>query len=176
MTGTVAAIPDRRISQEVAKKYGVTVEFSPDGKVSKHHYPYHDKDSGAVLGTKVRIVDNKNFYATGEFNNVGLFGQQAFKGGGKYITVTEGEADALAVHEMFDGKWPVVSIRSGSNGASKDIKENLEWLESFENVVICFDADKAGQLAAKSVLDLFTPQQGKECRIVHEGCRGYAQG
>ena len=161
MTGTVAAIPDRRISQEVAKKYGVTVEFAPDGKVSKHHYPYHDKDSGAVLGTKVRIVDNKNFYATGEFNNVGLFGQQAFKGGGKYITVTEGEADALAVHEMFDGKWPVVSIRSGSNGASKDIKENLEWLESFENVVICFDADKAGQLAAKSVLDLFTPNKAK---------------
>ena len=161
MTGTVAAIPDRRISQEVAKKYGVTVEFSPDGKVSKHHYPYHDKDSGAVLGTKVRIVENKNFYATGEFNNVGLFGQQAFKGGGKYITVTEGEADALAVHEMFDGKWPVVSIRSGSNGASKDIKENLEWLESFENVVICFDADKAGQLAAKSVLDLFTPNKAK---------------
>ncbi len=161
MIGTVAAIPDRRISQEVAKKYGVTVEFSPDGKVSKHHYPYHDKDSGAVLGTKVRIVDNKNFYATGEFNNVGLFGQQAFKGGGKYITVTEGEADALAVHEMFDGKWPVVSIRSGSNGASKDIKENLEWLESFENVVICFDADKAGQLAAKSVLDLFTPNKAK---------------
>ena len=161
MTGVVAAIPDRRISQAIAQKYGVTVEYSAQGQIVKHHYPYHDKDSSTPTGTKVRIVDNKSFYATGEFGNVGLFGQQAFKGGGKYVTITEGEADALAVHEMFDGKWPVVSIRSGASGASKDIKENLEWLESFENVVICFDNDKAGQEASKAVLDLFTPNKAK---------------
>ena len=123
------------------------------------------KTLGTPTGTKVRIVDNKSFYATGEFGNVGLFGQQAFKGGGKYVTITEGEADALAVHEMFDGKWPVVSIRSGASGASKDIKENLEWLESFDNVCICFDNDKAGQEAAKSVLDLFTPNKAKNVTL-----------
>ena len=165
MTGVVSAIPDRRISQAIAQKYGVTVEYNAQGQIVKHHYPYHDKDSGTPTGTKVRIVDNKSFYATGEFGNVGLFGQQAFKGGGKYITVTEGEADALAVHEMFDGKWPVVSIRSGASGASKDIKENLEWLESFENVVICFDNDKAGQEASKAVLDLFTPNKAKNVTL-----------
>jgi len=165
MTGVVAAIPDRRISQAIAQKYGVTVEYNAQGQIVKHHYPYHDKDSGTPTGTKVRIVDNKSFYATGEFGNVGLFGQQAFKGGGKYITITEGEADALAVHEMFDGKWPVVSIRSGASGASKDIKENLEWLESFENVVICFDNDKAGQEASKAVLDLFTPNKAKNVTL-----------
>ena len=114
MTGVVSSIPDRRISQGVAGRYGVTVEYDTGGKITKHHYPYHDKDTGAVIGTKVRIVDNKQFYATGGFDNAGLFGQQAFKSGGKYITVTEGEADAMAVNEMFDGKWPVVSIRSSS--------------------------------------------------------------
>lgn len=62
---------------------------------------------------------------------------------------------------MFDNKWPVVSLRSGAAGASKDIKENLEWLETFENVVICFDSDKAGQDAARSVLDLFSPTRRK---------------
>lgn len=165
MTGVVAAIPDRRISQTVSQKYGVTVEYNAQGQIVKHHYPYHDKDSGSPIGTKVRIVDNKSFYSTGEFNNVGLFGQQSFKSGGKYVTITEGETDALAVHEMFDGKWPVVSIRSGATGASKDIKENLEWLESFENVVICFDNDKAGQEAAKSVLDLFTPNKAKNVTL-----------
>lgn len=165
MTGVVAAIPDRRISQTVSQKYNVTVEYNAQGQIVKHHYPYHDKDSGSPIGTKVRIVDNKSFYSTGEFNNVGLFGQHAFKGGGKYVTITEGETDALAVHEMFDGKWPVVSIRSGATGASKDIKENLEWLESFENVVICFDNDKAGQEAAKSVLDLFTPNKAKNVTL-----------
>ena len=83
------------------------------------------------------------------------------RGGGKYVTVVEGEADALAVSEMFDNKWAVVSIRSGASGAVKDIKANLEWLETFENVVICFDNDKAGQEASRAVLDLFTPNKAK---------------
>lgn len=165
MTGVVAAIPDRRINQETAKRYGVTVEYGTDGKITKHHYPYFDKDTGTAIGTKVRIVENKQFYATGGFDNAGLFGQQAFKGGGKYITVTEGEADAMAVNEMFDGKWPAVSIRSGAAGAAKDIKASLEWLETFDHVVICFDNDKAGQEAAKSVLNLFTPNKAKNVTL-----------
>ena len=161
MTGVVASIPDRRISEATCKKFGVTVEYGASGQIVKHHYPYFDKDSGTQTGTKSRIVDNKSFYSSGTFDNVGLFGQQAFKGGGKYITVVEGEADALAVSEMFDGKWAVVSIRSGASGAVKDIKQNLEWLETFENVVICFDNDKAGQEASRAVLDLFTPNKAK---------------
>ena len=165
MTGVTAAIPDRRISQSTCQRYGVTVEYGTDGQIVKHHYPYHNKDTGAVTGTKVRITETKSFYATGEFNEAGLFGQQAFKTGGKYITITEGETDALAVNEMFDGKWPVVSIRSGAAGAAKDIKANLEWLETFDNVVICFDNDKPGQEAAKSVLNLFTPNKAKNVTL-----------
>ena len=165
MTGVVAAIPDRRINQETAQRYGVTVEYGTDGTISKHHYPYYDKDTGNAVGTKVRIVDNKSFYATGGFDNAGMFGQQAFKGGGKYITITEGETDAMAVNEMFDGKWPAVSIRSGAAGAAKDIKANLEWLETFDNVVICFDNDKAGQAAANAVLGLFTPNKAKNVTL-----------
>ena len=165
MTGVVASIPDRRITEATCKKFGVTVEYDTAGKISKHHYPYYDKDTGAQTGTKSRIVDSKAFYASGTFDNVGLFGQQAFKGGGKYITVVEGEADALAVSEMFDGKWAVVSIRSGASGAVKDIKQNLEWLESFENVVICFDSDTAGQEASRAVLDLFTPNKAKNVKL-----------
>tara|TARA_B100000378_G_scaffold109431_1_gene87739 strand:- start:2312 stop:3931 length:1620 start_codon:yes stop_codon:yes gene_type:complete len=161
MNGVIASIPDRRISATTCKKFGVTVEYDPKGQITKHHYPYFDKDSGRQTGSKCRVVDNKNFYASGTFDNAGLFGQQAFKGGGKYITITEGEADALAVSEMFDGKWPVVSIRSGASGAVKDIKQNLEWLETFENIVLCFDSDKAGQDGARAVLDLFTPNKAK---------------
>lgn len=161
MSGVIASIPDRRISKETCRKYGVTIEYGTDGKITKHHYPYYDKDNGRPLGSKCRIVENKNFYASGTFENVGLFGQNTHRGNGKYITIVEGEADALAVSEMFDGKWPVVSLRSGASGAVKDIKENLEWLESFESVVICFDSDKAGQDGANAVLDLFTPNKAK---------------
>ena len=165
VTGTHAAITDRRISQAICKKYNVTVEYATDGTISKHHYPYYDKSTEEQVGSKVRIVEGKQFYATGRLQNTMLFGQQAYSGGGKYVTITEGEADALAVAEMFDGKFPVVSLRSGASGAAKDIKENLEWLESFENVVICFDNDTAGQEAARAVLDLFTPNKAKNVKL-----------
>ena len=131
MTGVVAAIPELRLSKATMQLYGVTIEYDSVGKIVKHHYPYVDKGTNETTGTKVRVCDSKQFFATGGFQNVGLFGQQKFKGGGRYITITEGEKDCLAVSEMFDNKWPVVSIRSGAPNAAKDIKENLEYSRVF---------------------------------------------
>ena len=162
MTGTIAAIQDRRISMDTAKRYGVTVETGADGVITKHHYPYHNQDGNKVVGTKVRTVATKDFYATGDLGNAGLFGQQSFAAGGKYITITEGEIDAMAAYEM-NGGFPAVSIRSGANSAVKDVKASLEYLETFDNVVICFDNDEAGTKAAQDVLPLFSPRKAKVC-------------
>ena len=160
MTGTISAIQDRRISMDTAKRFGVTVEHGTDGSITKHHYPYYDQDGGKVVGTKVRGVADKSFYATGDMQSAGLFGQQTFAAGGKYITITEGEIDAMAAFEM-NGGFPAVSIRSGANSAVKDIKASLEYLETFDNVVICFDNDDAGRKAAQEVLPLFSPRKAK---------------
>jgi len=165
LTGVHADITDRRISAKTCKKYNVTVEYDTNGCVSKHHYPYYAKGTNEQVGSKVRIVEGKQFYVTGTLQETQLFGQQAWSSGGKYITVVEGEADALAVAEMFDCKFPVVSLRTGAQGAQKDIKQNLDWLETFENVVICFDNDEAGQKAAQDVLDLFTPNKAKNVTL-----------
>lgn len=164
MTGTIQAIQDRRISMDTAKRYGVTVEQGADGKIAKHHYPYHSQEGTQVLGTKVRNVATKDFYATGDLGNAGLFGQQSFAAGGKYITITEGEIDAMAAYEM-NGGFPAVSIRSGANSAVKDIKASLEYLETFDKVVICFDSDEAGTKAAQDVLPLFSPRKAKVCTL-----------
>jgi len=161
MLGTSGPIKDRNISQSIVAKFGVTLEQNKKGVILKHHYPYYDKDNGTVVGTKVRTTENKQFYATGTLSNTGLFGQNLWREGGKFVTITEGEADALAIAEMFDGKWPVVSIKTGAAGAKADIKENLEWLETFENVVICFDNDPAGHKATQSVLPLFSHNKVK---------------
>ena len=159
MSGTSGPIKDRNISQRIVEKFGVTLEDD------KHHYPYHDKDTGNLVGTKVRNVASKDFYTTGTLENTGLFGMSHWASGGKFITVTEGELDALAVAEMFDGKWPVVSIKRGAAAAAKDIKENLEWLETFDKVVICFDNDAAGQKAADEVVSLFSPNKARVVRL-----------
>ena len=107
MVGFHGAIKDRRISDTIVKKFGVTVERNEvDNTLSKHHYPYFDKDTGNAVGTKVRSVRQKTFLTTGTLDNTGLFGQQIWREGGKYVTITAVELDALAVAEMFDGKCP----------------------------------------------------------------------
>ena len=165
MRGVCADIPDRRISKQTCEKFGVTVEFGTDGKVSKHHYPYYATDSDSLLGSKVRLVDNKNFLVTGTFEGAGLFGQNTCRGRGKYITVCEGEIDALSISEMFDRKWDVVSLRSGASAAAKEVKEQLEFLEGYDNIVLCFDNDKAGETAIDAVKDVFSPNKVRICRL-----------
>jgi twinkle protein len=165
MEGIVSSIPDRRITQNTANKYGVTVEFSPSGEISKHYYPYYCPDTGELKGSKVRTVEGKGFHCTGNLQGTGLFAQKTCSGKGKYLTITEGELDCLAVAEMFDCKWDVVSLRSGASSAVKEIKEALEFIEGYQNVVLCFDSDKPGLAAVDAVKDLFSPQKCKICTL-----------
>ena len=55
---------------------------------------------------------------------------------------------------MLGSKYPVVSVRNGAGNAAQDIKANYEWLDSFENIVICFDNDEAGRNAANQVAEI----------------------
>ena len=163
-TGNSGAIVDRGINADVVKKYGVTLQYGEDGLIKKHCYPYHNVD-GEHIGNKIRTVDGKDFIYNGNSKDVGLFGENVFKGGGKYITVCEGELDAMSVHQMFGNKYASVSLRTGSKGAKNDIKRSLEYLESFDAVVLCFDTDVAGKEAVKSVVDLFSPNKVKVCDL-----------
>lgn len=165
MNGVIAPIPDRRLSQDTCSKYQVTVTYNKEGKIEKHHYPYYNTETGEITGSKVREVKTKGFYASGDLRDTGLFGQQTCRGTGKYITITEGEIDAMSVYEMFGQKFDVVSLRSGAQSAAKEIKEQLEWLEGYEKVVLCFDQDKAGQVAVEQVKDLFSPNKLKICKL-----------
>ena len=150
-------LTDRGISLTTAKKYGVTSKES-FGKILDHSYPYYINNE--EVSCKIRKQD-KTFAWTSSPKGVGLFGEQLFKAGGKYITLVEGECDAMAAYELLGSKWPVVSIRSGAAGAVRDVKESLEFLESFENVIIAFDNDKHGREAAKKVARVLSPAKAK---------------
>lgn len=164
MGGTVAAIPQRRISQETCNHFGVTVEYSATGEIIKHYYPYYKIDTNEVGSAKVREVKTKNFHTTGDVTGVGFFGQNRCTTN-RYLTITEGELDALAVFEMSGKKWDVVSLRSGAANAAKEIKEQLEWIEGYEQVVLCFDNDKAGDAAVDQVKDIFSPNKLKIVKL-----------
>jgi twinkle protein len=146
--GQIKSIPDRGISQQTCEKYGVTQDEQ------NHYYPYTSVD-GRYVAAKQRRVKDKAFSIIGDFREAQLFGQHLFHTGGKYVTVYEGELDALAGFQITGSQWPSVSIRNGAQAALKDCKAQYEWLNSFESVVICFDGDEPGKKAAKEVAELF---------------------
>jgi len=161
-----ASIKDRRISSSITSKFGVTVSYDKKGQIEKHYYPYYDSnESNRLLGYKERTVATKEFQIIGTNKGSGLFGQNANRSGGKYLTICEGEIDALSISEMFDGKWQVVSLKNGASSASRDIKENLEYIESFDNIVLCFDQDQAGNDAVKAVQDIISVGKLKVCKL-----------
>ncbi len=123
---------------------------------------YHDR-KGVLRAQKLRNA-NKNFTWLGEPKSINLFGEHLWETNGKRVVVCEGEIDALSVSQVFGNKWPVVSIPNGAASASKAITRSIEWLETFQEIILCFDQDEAGKAAANSCAHLLTP--GK-CKIVH---------
>ena len=156
--GEYLELRDRKISLATAKKYGVKAVVNSKGEIVKHYYPYYTANE--ISGYKVR-EPNKLFSWQGQAKESGLFGQQAFNSGGKYVTLTEGECDAMAAYELLGSKWPVLSVKNGAGGSVKDVKQNLEYLEKFDNVVISFDNDKVGKEAARKVAKLLTPGKAR---------------
>jgi twinkle protein len=170
-TGDYGSIGDRRISENTARKYRTKIKTN--GSIISHHYYEYYNAEGSHIATKIRQVDGKRIWSQGDMGDALLFGQNLFKSGGKYITIVEGEIDAMSVYEMLGSKWAVVSIKNGVQSAVQNCKQHLEYLNSFENVVVCFDTDKPGIEASQKVAQLFEPNKCKIVRLDHKDPNEY---
>ena len=155
-------IPDRGLTAETCKTYGVRVVVK-EGGIAQHIYPYFDKDNN-LIAQKVRTVEGKQFHCLGSMNKAMMFGQQLFPAKGKFVTVTEGEIDCMSVYQMLGGRSPVISVKDGCN-ALKNIKDNYEFLDGFENIVLCFDGDDAGRKAVVKAAELLPPKKVKIVKL-----------
>ncbi len=153
----IKSLADRGIREAVAEHYGVRVGFDAQtGEISHHYYPY--KVDGKLTGYKERNIEKKEFHSVGNTRNCELFGQHLFGKGGRMLVITEGEPDAMAAYQMFKSlnkSYSVVSLPQGAN--IRGLKNNLEYVESFEKVVLSFDQDKVGQQAAEKAAQLLSP-------------------
>ena len=171
LTDVFRAIPKRGLPQEAIAKYKIDVCMDKTSSVG-HRYPYFKGEQH--VANKVRKRNVKEFYWEGNYNDATeLFGQAYFPSGGKYITIVEGELDAASAWFLLGSRYPVVSVKSASSAVA-DCRLSFEYLNSFDEIVVCFDRDSAkerpdgsmsypGQEAAKKVAELFAP--GK-CRIL----------
>lgn len=149
----------RSIDDSVYTKFGVRHAFAEDtGEVIEQYYPCTQE--GQLVGYKIREVP-KNFYSKGRTGaDCELFMQFKFNRGGKYVVITEGEIDALSAYQMLfdynqekggDYETAVVSPTTGAN-SHKQIAGQYRFFDSFENIIISYDNDKAGQTATEQLL------------------------
>ena len=149
--GEVKPLNARGINEDTCKKFGYTIGMYNGEKVQVATY----RKEGNIVGQKIRTKD-KDFRWLGD-KNPGLYGQQLWKAGGKKLCIVEGEIDALSLSQVQENKWPVCSLPSGAASASRAIKNSLEYINSFEQVIIMFDQDDVGREAAQNVAPLIAP-------------------
>ena len=149
--GEAKALKKRGINANTVKKWDYRTAVHEGGTVQVANY----RDGGReITGQKVRRAD-KTFKWTGTPSQK-FWGQHKWKGG-RRLVVTEGEIDALTVSQLGECKWPTVSVPNGAQSAKNIFKKNIEWLEKFDQVVICFDQDDEGQKAAEDCAVLLSP-------------------
>ena len=160
LTDVFRALPRRCLTEASVRKYGIDVCTDKLQDIA-HRYPYF-KD-GQHVANKVRKRSEKAFYVEGDSKSAELFGQGLFPpGSAKSITVVEGELDAPSAFQLLGSRYPVVSVFSGGS-AVKDVKRNYEYLNSFNDIVLCFDNDEVGKKITEEIAGLF--ELGK-CRIM----------
>lgn len=148
----------RGLKDETTKPFGVRYAYDDDGDVEEQYYPA--TQDGQIVGYKIREVP-KNFYSKGRTGaDCELFMQFKFNRGGKYILITEGELDALSAYQMFvdynrsrggDYELAVVSPTTGAN-SHKQIAAQYIFFNTFDQIIVCYDNDKAGKEAVEDVV------------------------
>lgn len=158
LEGEVRAVPSRGFDRATCAHWNHQVAIYK-GELCRVHTTRDER--GAPVRQKIRLPPDdkgkKRFKVIGTKGTHPLYGMHLWPRGGKRIAVTEGEDDALAISQAQENKWPVVSLPDGAQQAAKCFAENIEYLSSFETVVIAFDSDEPGQKAAKECAALLPP-------------------
>jgi len=158
LKGDYIDLKKRKISEETCRKFGYQVGTYKGNKVQIA--PYYNKDR-QLVAQHIRFP-NKDFRWLGEAKGVQFFGQHLFRDNGKMLVICEGEIDAMSISQYcFNNRYPVVSIPSGVASAKKVVAKNIEWLESFESVIFCFDMDEAGRKASIDCASILSPSKSK---------------
>lgn len=160
--GTI--VSNRGINEKTMRMYGY--ECVRQGEKKAEIASFHN--NGRIVAQHLR-GPNKTFRWLGDTSNISLWGQHLWKSGsGKRLVITEGEYDCMTVAQLFNLKWAVVSLPNGAAGAVKAIKDNLEFVSGYEEIVLMFDNDEPGKSAAQAVAEILPPGKCKIATLPHK--------
>lgn len=148
----------RDVRADTAKSFGVRYRIDEEDNITEQLYPCTFE--GTLSGYKVREIP-KNFYSIGATGaECQMFGEFKFNRGGKYVIITEGELCCLSAYQMLkdynvsrgnDYEVATVSPTTGAN-SQKQIANRYKFFDTFDNIILAYDNDEAGQKAAEKVI------------------------
>lgn len=152
--GYIESLPHRNITDDTCQKYNYQIR--EHSGTSYEIANYYDVDN-RLVAQKIRNPDTKEFSWKGDASAVTFYGSNLVSPGGPMLVITEGEIDAMSVYQAFHSKYPALSIPNGAATAKKTFEKNVEFLNTFDKVVIFFDNDDPGQEAARAAADVLEP-------------------
>lgn len=171
----------RSVRDDTYKAFGVRHAYDDTDDVIEQYYPV-TQDS-QLSGYKIRQVP-KNFYSKGRTGaECDLFMQFKFNRGGKYVLIAEGELDSLSAYQMLkdyntskgsDFETACVSPTTGAN-SQKQIAAQYRFLDTFDNIILAYDNDKAGQDAVQKILPFLPKGKVKVMKLRYKDCNEYLE-
>lgn len=119
---------------------------------------------GELINAKFRNVADKKDMRQESGAEPCLFGWHLIKPRERSVCITEGEVDAMTLHQAGLAS---LSVNAGA-GSHQWIENDWDRLERFSEIYVCFDDDEAGHKGAKEVAQRLGVER---CKIVKFGAK-----
>jgi len=161
MTGTptLAYLTKKRgLTEDTLKAYRIRSHSRP----SEHNtdfvaFRFIDSEGEPVMlkstGIKPTAAGKKDTWSTPPYYT--LWGWWLVKPSDRAIVITEGEYDAMSLHQIDPG-MPVLSLPAGSSNLTF-IENDYDALQRFERIYIASDMDDAGEACARELAKRLGP-------------------
>lgn len=116
---------------------------------------------GELVNAKSRNPDDKSDMRQEAGAAPCLFGWHLIDPKARTVAITEGEIDAMTLHQM---RVPALSVNAGA-GNHQWIETDWDKLERFEEILICFDHDAAGDNGAAEVIRRLGTERCKRVKL-----------
>lgn len=151
----------RGLTEETIRAFKVA-EMQQHGKVYAV-FPFI-QDTGELINIKYRNIDEKRDMRQEKDAAPCLFGWHLIDPKARIVTITEGEIDAMTLHQM---RVPALSVNQGA-GNHQWLETDWDKLERFDEILICFDNDEAGKKGAAEIARRLGVER---CRMVTLGAK-----
>lgn len=148
---------ERLIPKSVAERFGTRVGLSLEDGQTPVSYFFPREREGEITGYEVKGLERKFFYYVGQVRESDFFGLSQAKRGDVYnrkLFIFEDPLSCMSGFHVLTQfttgtsiKPACVALPNGAGSISSVMSRNREFLNGFDEIVICMDNDEAGEEA-----------------------------